>query len=235
MEIKGFIDLSMVDWDDKISSVIFLPGCTFRCPFCYNVALVMAADELPTIPLGRIESYLQRHKGVIEGAVVTGGEPTIHKDLPDLCKRLKKLGFNVKVDTNGANPFMVRELIDKCLVDYVAMDIKAPLTKEKYFKATGVDPDMFLNMVKETAKILMRSNIDYEFRTTAVPTIHSEQDIREISKAIKGCKKYVLQNFKTEVKMINPDFRDLRPFSREEMEKLLDAAKTYMKSAKIRC
>jgi len=234
MEIKGFIDLSMVDWDDKISSVIFLPGCTFRCPFCYNVSLVLTPEELPAIPFERIESYLRRHKGGIEGVVITGGEPTIDKDLPNLCTKLKKLGFLVKLDTNGTNPLMVRELIGKSLVDYIALDIKAPLTKEKYFKAIGVEAEKFPGRVKETANILINSDVDYEFRTTVVPTIHSWDDIRNIAETVKGCKRYVLQNLKSEVKMINPEFHNLKPFSREEMEKLLEAAKTYVKNAKIR-
>jgi len=234
MEIKGFIDLSMVDWDDRISCVIFLPGCTFRCPFCYNVALVLTPSELPTIPYERIEPYLRRHKGGIEGTVITGGEPTIHEDLPDLCGRLKKLGFCVKLDTNGTNPLMVRELVGESLVDYVALDIKAPLTKEKYLKATAVDAERLLNSVRETANILIKSDIDYEFRTTVVPMIHTAEDIRDICKTLKGCKKYILQNFKSEVKTINPEFQNLKPFSREEMENLLGVAKVYIKNAKVR-
>jgi len=234
MEIKGFIDLSMVDWDDRISCVIFLPGCTFRCPFCYNVALVLTPSELPTIPYERIEPYLRRHRGGIEGVVITGGEPTIHKELPDLCRKLKKMGFFVKLDTNGTNPLMVKELIEKSLVDYVALDVKAPLTKAKYFRATGIDAAEFLDMVKETINTLMKSDIDHEFRTTVVPTIHSTEDIEKISKALQGCKRYVLQNFKSEVKTISPEFQNTKPFSSEGMEKLLDVAKTYIKDAKIR-
>jgi len=234
VDIKGFIDLSMVDWDDKVSAVIFLPICNFRCPFCYNVALVLTPDELPTIPFEKIESYLERHKGAIEGVVITGGEPTLHKDLPYLCKRLKNLGFKVKLDTNGTSPSMIKELIDHSLVDYVAMDIKAPLTEEKYSRATGVHAKGFLQTVEESMNILMQSGVDYEFRTTVVPTIHTEEDIKSISKVLGGCRRYVLQNLKSEVKMIDPSFENLKPFSKEEMETLLMAARTYVKQAKIR-
>ena len=234
MEIKGFIDLSMVDWDDTVSAVIFLPRCTFRCPFCYNVALVLNSDELPSVPFDKIESYLKRHKGGIEGVVITGGEPTIHGDLPDLCRRLKNLGFKVKIDTNGSNPLMIRELIREHSVDYIAMDIKAPLTVEKYSKAIGVDAEALLKMVEETISILMESGVDYEFRTTVIPTIHREEDIRSIGKAINGCRRYVLQNFKNDVKMIDQSFENLKPFSKEEMERFLEAARRYIKRVKMR-
>jgi pyruvate formate lyase activating enzyme len=190
MHIKGFIDLSMVDWDDKVSAVIFLPRCNFRCPFCYNVALVVTPDELPTIPFEKIESYLERHKEGIEGVVITGGEPTVHKDLPYLCKRLKNMGFMVKLDTNGTGPSMIKELIGDSLVDYIAMDVKAPLTREEYSRATGVDAKGFIEAVKESIK--------------------------------------------SEVKTIDPSFENLKPFSKEEMENLLMAARTYVKQAKIR-
>ena len=234
MHIKGFIDLSMVDWDDKVSAVIFLPRCNFRCPFCYNVALVVTPDELPTIPFEKIESYLERHKEGIEGVVITGGEPTVHKDLPYLCKRLKNMGFMVKLDTNGTGPSMIKELIGDSLVDYIAMDVKAPLTREEYSRATGVDAKGFIEAVKESMNILMESGVDYEFRTTVVPTIHAEEDIESISKALRGCRRYVLQNIKSEVKMIDPSFENLKPFSKEEMETLLGAARNYVKRAKIR-
>ncbi|MFQ6094899.1 MAG: anaerobic ribonucleoside-triphosphate reductase activating protein [Candidatus Bathyarchaeia archaeon] len=234
VEIKGFIDLSMVDWDGKVSAVIFLPRCNFRCPFCYNVALVLTPDELPTIPFEKIGSYLQRHKDGIEGVVITGGEPTIHRNLPDLCRRLKNLGIKVKLDTNGSNPSMVRELMKKHLIDYIALDVKAPLTVEDYSRAIGVDGEVFLKMIEETMSILMESDVDYEFRTTVIPTIHTEEDIRSICKAISGCRRYVLQNFKEGVKMIDPSFEKLKPFSKEEMERFLCAARRYVKNTKIR-
>jgi pyruvate formate lyase activating enzyme len=234
IEIKGFIDLSMVDWDDKVSAVIFLPRCNFRCPFCYNVALVLTPDELPDIALENIESYLQRHKGGIEGVVITGGEPTLHTDLPYLCRRLKNLGLKVKLDTNGTNPSMIRGLIEESLVDYVAMDIKAPLTAEKYSRTTGIDARDILETIEESMSIIMESKIDYEFRTTLVPTIHTEEDVKEIGKAVGGCRRYVLQNFKSEVKMIDPSFEGVKPFSRAYMESFLKAARTYVEDVKIR-
>ena len=144
MEIKGFVDLSLVDWDGKLSCVIFLPNCNFRCPFCHNTTLVLHPERGETIPFERVEDYLNKQKDWLDGVCITGGEPTLHNDLPDLCSKLKEIGFLVKVDTNGTNPTMMKELMNKSLINYIAMDIKAPLTAEKYSKATGINAKKLL-------------------------------------------------------------------------------------------
>ena len=177
MEIKGFVDISLVDWDEKVSSTIFLANCNMRCPFCYNTALVVYPEKLRTIPFEEIEEYLERNREWIDGVVITGGEPTIHSDLPNLCEKIKNLGFLVKIDTNGTNPALIQELIIRKLVDYVAMDVKAPFEQDKYHAALGVNTPNLLNKILETINILQDSQIDYEFRTTVVPTIHKEKDI----------------------------------------------------------
>jgi len=225
MEIKGFIDISLIDWDQKITSVIFLPNCNLRCPYCYNASLVLHPEKLPTIPFHQIEAYLQKNKNWTDGVVITGGEPTTHKDLPNLCQKLKKLNLLVKVDTNGTNPKSIKQLLKKELVDYIAMDIKAPLTKQKYLNASGIQTEQLINKIKETKDILIKSTIAYEFRTTIVPTIHQPKDIQQICQQIKDCKKYVIQNFKTNVETIDPNFKNLKPFTEKETKKFLQAAK----------
>jgi pyruvate formate lyase activating enzyme len=236
MEIKGVIDLSFVDWDGKISSVFFLPSCNFRCPFCHNVALVLHPETEETTPFERVEDYLKKQKTWIDGVCITGGEPALHSDLPNLCSKLKEMGFLVKLDTNGSNPMMVRALIEKGLVDYVAMDIKAPLTVEKYSKVIGVNAEKLLKNVKETVKLLLESNIDYEFRTTVVPALHEEKDVEEICRSIKGCKKYVLQKFDVSVgkETLDPDFSKLKPFTDKEMEIFLTTAQRFLPNTKLR-
>ena len=236
MEIKGFVHLSLVDWDGKLSSVLFLPRCNFRCPFCHNYALVLHPEEEETIPLDRVEGYLRTHKDWLDGVCVTGGEPTVHADLPEFCSRLKDLGLAVKLDTNGANPLMLKGLIAEGLVDYVAVDIKAPLTVERYSRAIGVDAKNFLGEVKETVGMLLNSGMDYEFRTTVVPILHHESDIEEISCEIKGCKKYVLQRFDVSVKKktLDPTFNGLKSFTDEEMETLLTVARKKVPNTTIR-
>ncbi len=227
------VDVSLVDWDTKVSSVFFLPNCNFRCPFCQNPALVLHPETEETIPFERVAGHLRKQKNWIDGVCITGGEPTLHNDLPHLCLNLKKMGFLVKLDTNGTNPTMVKELIEGRLVDYIALDVKAPLTMEKYSKATGTDVRNLLAKVKETIAILLRSEIEYEFRTTVVPTVHEKEDIEEICRSIEGCKKYVIQNFRGE-DTIDPVFSEIKPFADEKMEMFLTVAKNRLSNVKIR-
>ena len=236
MEIKGVIDLSFADWDGKISSVLFLPNCNFRCPYCHNVALVLHPETEETTPFERVEDYLKKQRTWIDGICITGGEPTLHGDLPDLCSKLKEIGFLVKLDTNGSNPMMVKALIEKGLVDYVAVDIKAPLIAEKYSKVIGVNAEKLLKKVKETVRILLGSKIDYEFRTTVVPTLHEEKDIEEICCSIKGCKKYVLQKFDISVgkETLDSDFAKLKSFTDKEMGIFLATAQRFLPNVKLR-
>ncbi|MCJ7614751.1 anaerobic ribonucleoside-triphosphate reductase activating protein [Candidatus Bathyarchaeota archaeon] len=235
MDVKGLIDISFVDWDGKISSVLFLPTCNFRCPFCHNVNLVLCPEKLDTIPFEYIEDQLKKQKGWTDGVCITGGEPTLHSSLPELCSRIKKMGLMVKLDTNGTNPTMLKELMDMKLVDYVAMDIKAPLTIEKYSKATGVNTEKLLENVKESIRLLMESGIDYEFRTTVVPSIHSLEDIKQVCRSLKGCRKYVLQKFDVSIgkTTIDPDFMS-KSLSEEEMQKILAAAQEIIPYTKRR-
>jgi pyruvate formate lyase activating enzyme len=234
MQIKGFIDASFSDWDGKVSSVLFLPRCNFRCPFCYNTPLVLKPEKMPTIKLARIENYLKKNRKWIDGVVITGGEPTIQEDLPALCNTINELGYPVKLDTNGTNPVLISELIDKKLIEYVAMDIKAPLTYHKYSQASGVNVNSFLEKIKQTIESLINHNIEYEFRTTTVPNIHTIGDISGICQQIKGCKKYALQNFKSDIETINPKFRSLKRFSKTEMENFQKTAQKYIQNVIIR-
>jgi pyruvate formate lyase activating enzyme len=234
MEIKGFIDVSLSDWDGKVSSVVFLPGCNFRCPFCYNTKLVLQPETMPTTTLLQVEDYLEGNRKWIDGVVITGGEPTTHKDLPDLCEKLKKMRLKVKVDTNGTNLAMIRKLVDGQLTDYVALDVKAPLTEKEYSLATGVKAAPFIGKINETIRFLLEDHVDYEFRTTLVPTLHQAESVEKICQAIKGCKKYVLQNFKSEVETVDPKFKVVQPFSVAQMEAFLQAAKRAVPSARLR-
>jgi pyruvate formate lyase activating enzyme len=236
MEMKGFIDLSLVDWDGKLSSVIFLPNCNFRCPFCHNTTLVLHPERGETVPFERVDDYLKKQRGWIDGVCITGGEPTLHSDLPDLCSKLKEMGFLVKIDTNGTNPMMMKKLMEGGLIDYIAMDIKAPLTVEKYSRAAGINAEKLLGKVKETMRILLESKMDYEFRTTVVPTLHEKEDIKQICDGVKGCKKYVLQKFDVSLgkTTIDPDFSKLKPFTDDEMKTFLTIAQELLPNVKLR-
>ncbi len=224
-----------MDWDGKVSSVLFLPNCNFRCPFCHNVNLVLNPETIETVPFEYINEQLNNQKGWIDGICITGGEPTLHSDLSELCSKIKQMGFLVKLDTNGTNPVMLKELLDKNLLDYVAMDVKAPLTLEKYSKATGVNAEKLLGNVKESISLLMNSGIDYEFRTTVVPTLHDSKDIEQICHSLKGCKKYVLQKFDVNIgqTVLDPAFTT-KTISNEDVQKFLNIAKEIIPNTKAR-
>jgi len=234
MEIKGFIDVSLSDWDGKVSSVAFLPGCNFRCPFCYNTKLVLQPEAMPATTLLQVEDYLEGNRKWIDGVVITGGEPTTHKDLPGLCEKLKKMRFQVKVDTNGTNLAMIRKLVDGQLLNYVALDVKAPLTEKEYSLAIGIKAAPFIGKIKETIQFLLEDDVDYEFRTTLVPTLHQAESVERICQAIKGCKKYVLQSFKSDVETVDPKFKAVQPFSVAQMEAFLKVARRTVPDARLR-
>ena len=231
-EIKGFIDVSLVDWDGKVSGVIFLPKCNFRCPFCHNSSIVLKPDQIPTIPFERIRQYLVKKKGWLDGVVITGGEPTIHGELSNLCEQIKDLNLQVKLDTNGSNPRIVEDLTVHGLVDYIAMDIKAPLNVEKYSIATGIPIGDLLGEVKKTVKFLLKGQVDYEFRTTVCHPYHKPEDFEKIGKLIKGAKNYYIQNFVTS-KHINSKI-NFKPFSEKELEESQKIIKKYIKNSKVR-
>jgi len=235
LEVKGFVDLSFVDWDGKVSSVLFLPNCNFRCPFCHNVNLVLNPETIETIPFEYLDAQLNNQKGWTDGVCITGGEPTLHTDLAELCSKIKQMGFLVKLDTNGTNPAMLKELLDKKLLDYVAMDVKAPLTSEKYSKAIGVNSEKLLKNVKESISLLMNSEVDYEFRTTVVPTLHDSEDIKQICNFLKGCKKYVLQKFDVNIgqTVLDPTFTT-KTITNETIQKFLVIAKEIIPNTKAR-
>jgi pyruvate formate lyase activating enzyme len=183
-----------------------------------------------------VKDQLERQRGWTDGVCVTGGEPTLHGDLPELFALLKKMGFLVKLDTNGTNPSLLKELMKSGLIDYVAMDVKAPLTVEKYSEAIGVNAEKMLENVKESVETLLGSSMDYEFRTTVVPTLHDKEDIEQICRSLAGCRKYVLQKFDVSLgkETINPEFKELKPFTDEDMQKFLAVAQKIIPDAKLR-
>ena len=222
MRIGGFQKLSLVDYPGKISCIVFTIGCNLRCGYCYVPQLVLPERirDLKEVPEGEIFSFLERNKGLNDAVVVTGGEPTIHRELPSFMERIKRMGFLVALETNGTNPDMLEGLIEERLVDYVEMDVKTALEFEKYQEITGgvLTEEMFEN-IKESIKVLLRSEVDYEFRTTLVKEYHSVEDILEICRALKGAKAYYLQNLRVMNELVGG--KALTPFSREEIEKIV--------------
>ena len=187
----GMEKVSLVDFEGYLVCTVFTKGCNFRCPFCHNASLALNEETEP-IPLQEIVDYIKLRKGVLDGVCISGGEPTINKELPEVAKIFKDLGLLVKLDTNGSNPEMLRELIDNKLIDYCAVDIKNGLSG--YSKITGIENPP-LNKILETIKILKEHKIGYEFRTTLVNEYHTERDIQEIGLLLNGEDKLYLQKF----------------------------------------
>lgn len=234
MIIGGLQRTTLIDYPGKLACTVFLAVCNFRCPWCYSAELVLPEKIIkqPRIAEKEFFSFLKERKGLLEGVVICGGEPTVNKDLPQFIEKIKKLGFLVKLDTNGSNPEMLKDLINKKLVDYVAMDIKAPIDSQTYKKILGEGVE--LKKIDESVKFLKKSVVDFEFRTTVVNTVHTKQDFLEISKWIGGSNvKYYLQNFRSE-KTIDPDFEKIKPHPDSFLEKVKKEIRPFFKECEIR-
>ncbi len=230
MKIIGFIETSLLDWDGHIVASIYLPGCNFRCPYCHNKNVVLNPDSFDEVPIEYIESYISENKDFLDGIVVSGGEPTTHSDLADLLREIKDFGLKVKLDTNGTNPDVLERLISENLIDYIAMDVKAPLNK-KYSDTAGVDVN--LDNIRRSIDIIQSSGIDYEFRTTIVPIFLSEDDVHSIISELSGSKKYALQQFRPDY-TLDPALSELKPYSSEVIMSLADVAQKTIKTVTIR-
>lgn len=208
MKISGFDKLTLLNYPDKVACTIFTSGCNLRCPFCHNSGLV--TNNYNEISFDSIYEYLKKRVGILDGVCITGGEPLIHADIKDYIKKIKDLGYLVKIDTNGYNPKLLKELIDLKLVDYIAMDIKNIYSK--YDITSGVKVN--IDNIKKSISIIENSGIDYEFRTTIVKEFHSTQDIKEILSYISSNSNYYIQNFKNSNDVFN---RNLSSFSEKEL------------------
>ncbi len=193
MKIAGFQKLSFIDYPGIICSIVFTQGCLFRCPYCHNPELVDVKKE-GVIPEDEVLDFLHSKKGFIDGVSITGGEPTFQKDLPEFIKKIKSLGFLVKLDTSGVYPDMVQKILDSSLLDYIAMDIKN--TWEKYGGVVQVKNATAIENCKKTFMIIQDSGLDHEFRTTVFPQVHTKDDFFKIAGYLKDGEKYYIQNIR---------------------------------------
>ena len=226
MDFVGIDKFSLLDFEDKISCVLFCKPCNFRCPFCHNGTTVLEAETV--IPFEDILEYLESRKGLIDAVVVSGGEPTLMPDLKEKIIKLRELGFLIKLDTNGTNPEIVKDLYENHLIDYVAMDIKNSFVK--YAMTVGVK-NAFLDKISQTIKYLMTSGIDYEFRTTLIDEFHNEQDMRDIAETIKGAKRLYLQKYVDRESCIAHGFHEV---SKEKAERFVDILKGNIEQVALR-
>jgi pyruvate formate lyase activating enzyme len=191
MRIAGFIKNSFVDFRGKVAAVIFTPGCNFDCYYCHNRELISSSSVNSGLCEEDVLSFIEKRHSLLDGIVISGGEPTLQDDLSLFLEKLKKYSLPIKLDTNGSRPAIIKTLIDESLVDYISMDIKAPF--DKYPEVSGANFD--LECIKLSIRLIMMSNIDYEFRTTVVPELDLE-DLEEIALYIKGAKRYTIQQYR---------------------------------------
>lgn len=228
MIVCGFQKLTLLDFPGRVAATVFTGGCNLRCPFCHNATLVTDTKETPILATDEVLAYLKKRQGILDGVCVTGGEPTLQVDLPDFLRRLKEMGYAVKLDTNGTSPEVLRRLIAEHLVDYVAMDIKN--CREKYGITAGKIP-FDLSPIEESVKLLMSGSIPYEFRTTTVRGIHSAADFRAIGTWIAGAERYFLQGFVDSGSLIGGGFEAFTP---DEMKQFLAIVRQTIPNAQLR-
>ncbi|MBO5789119.1 MAG: anaerobic ribonucleoside-triphosphate reductase activating protein [Clostridia bacterium] len=227
MKIAGLQKMTLLDYPKTVACIVFLPGCNFRCPYCHNTPLVLSPTE--GIDENEVFAFLEKRRGILEGVVISGGEPTLSHELPFFMAKIKELGYRVKLDTNGTSPTLLKAIVDAGLVDYVAMDVKhAP---HRYQDVVRGDV-MPLEAVAESIRFLLDRHVAYEFRTTLVKGLHSEADMADIAQWIRGADAFYLQNFKDSGAIMSPE--GLSSFSGEEMARFLAIAQAYVPCACLR-
>ena len=229
MKIGGLQKVSLIDYPGLICATIFLQGCNFKCSYCHNPELVDTRLFQPCIKENEVLDFLNTRKGKLDAMVVTGGEPTIHDDLESFIKKIKKMGFAVKLDTNGSQPQVIKTLFDEKLLDFIAMDIKAPLEKYRSVVKVPVNADS----IKESIQLILKSKITYEFRTTIVESQLEEKDILQIEKLISGAKSYALQKF-VPAKTLDKKFLKEKSYPDEKFQKIKKHLENKIHSVTIR-
>lgn len=228
MILHGFQKMTLLDFPGKVACTVFTGGCNFRCPFCHNALLVTELGQSERYSEEEILDFLQKRKGLLDGVAITGGEPLISDDILFFAEKVKKIGFAVKLDTNGSFPERLKRAVSECLVDYVAMDIKN--SKEHYAETAGLS---FFEMapIEESVDFLLQGNVDYEFRTTVVNGFHTVESIKNAAQWIKGAKRYYLQSFIDSGMLIKEGITGV---PKEEMLLMKNAASEFVSSVELR-
>ncbi len=227
MKIHGLQKMTLLDFPGHVACTVFLGGCDFRCPYCHNYELADGTAD-PVMDDTELLSFLSKRTGLLDGVAITGGEPCLHKDLPELLRKIREMGFSVKLDTNGYHPQLLESILKEGLADYVAMDIKN--SPAKYAITAGVD-QIRMDTFKQSIALIMNEARDYEFRTTVVREFHEESDFDEIGRLISGARRYFLQSFTD---------RDTVPYgnlsapAKEDLEKYAEIVRKYVPHVTIR-
>lgn len=228
MRIHGLNKTTLLDYPEHVAATVFTGGCNFCCPFCHNADLVLHSGAFPTLSEEEVLAFLQKRKNVLTGVCITGGEPTLQPDLPDFIRRVKELGYLVKLDTNGYRPEVLKSLLEEKLLDYVAMDIKN--SKDKYDMTVGKE-STDIARIEESVELLKGGNIPYEFRTTVVRELHTEADFEAIGEWIQGTENYFLQSYRDNDNVIQKGFT---AYTREDLEGFVKKLKKYINRVELR-
>ncbi len=227
---KGVQKTTLIDFPGKVAATLFLPKCNFRCPFCYNAQLVLNKETGVTITEKEALRFLRDRRKFLDAVCITGGEPMLHALLPAFCKKAKRLGLLVKIDTNGSKPEMLQKLIAAKAVDYIAMDIKG--AKEKYNEAAGARVD--LQKIQRSIDLIKKSGVEYEFRTTVVPALHRKADLVAIGKWLQGGRQFFLQQFDSSVPLLDKKMQGSRAYSKQLLLQLAAALKPFFEHVAVR-
>lgn len=228
MRINGFQKTTLLDYPGYLAATVFIGGCNFLCPYCHNASLVLSPGSLPVFSKEEVLHTLAKRKGILEGVCITGGEPTLEAGLTEFIKEIKDIGLLVKLDTNGSNPGLLKELIASDLLDYVAMDIKN--SQEKYPLTIGKEHFPIKN-IAESVEILLKDHVAYEFRTTVTRELHNSSDFLAIGEWIQGAKAYYLQSYKDSGDVISPIFHG---YSKNELEDIRKLLLSFIKKVELR-
>ena len=228
MQIHGLNKTTLLDYPEHVAATIFTGGCNFCCPFCHNGDLVLHPGLFPVIAEEEVMTFLKKRKGILSGVCITGGEPALQPDLVQFIAGIKELGLLVKLDSNGYRPEVLRELLSKGLLDYVAMDIKN--SREKY-AATAGKPDFDISRIEESVELLKESGISYEFRTTVVKQLHEKADFEAIGDWLSGAKAYFLQAYRDNENVIQKGFSS---YTKEELEAFVPILKRTIGRVELR-
>lgn len=226
MKIGGFQKTTLLDFPGRVAAIVFTSGCNFRCPFCHNSALVL--DKAENLDETEILEYLKMRRGVLDGVSISGGEPLMQKGLIPFLRKIREIGLEIKIDTNGSFPSVLRDLIDEGLIDYIAMDVKTSI--KRYPELTGCDQNT-VEKIKRSIDIIMSSGLEYEFRTTVVREHHTKSEIAQITELISGAEKYFLQTYKDGDENL---MSGMSAYSQAEMDSLAAVAAPFVKTIMVR-
>jgi pyruvate formate lyase activating enzyme len=229
MKIGGLQKISLLDYPNKLSAIIWTVGCNLCCPFCYNKQL-LSDKNIKKISEDEIFSFLKKRIGKLEAVSITGGEPLLQKDISNFIKKIKNLGYLIKIDTNGTFPIVLNDLIERNLIDYISMDVKAPKKKYSYLCGKKVE----INKIQKSIDLIKNSSIEYEFKTTIIPGMLEKKDIIKIAVWLNGAKQFYLQQFKNDTSLISKELEIIKPYSKKYLYEIIEEIKPNFEKCNVR-